>query len=92
MASTRTGNGMDIQKASVCPGLAVVLLVCCAMSSLTQATFKPAEVTSAPDIPYPIRSIADGVVVLDLSLDATPGTAGLNVVRDIPSLTPAVTS
>lgn len=93
MASTsRAGNDMDMQKISVASGLAVLLLVCCAMSSLAQATFKPAEVTSAPDIPYPIRSIADGVVVLDVSLDATGAIAGLNVVRDIPSLTSAVTS
>jgi len=53
---------------------------------------KPAEVISAPDIQYPIRSIADGVVVLDVSLDATGGIAGVHVVRDIPSLTSAAAS
>jgi Gram-negative bacterial TonB protein C-terminal len=83
---------MDMQKISLSSGLAIVLLVCCAMPGMPQATFKPAEVTSAPDIPYPINSIADGVVVLDVSLDATGAIAGVNVARDIPSLTSAATS
>jgi outer membrane biosynthesis protein TonB len=83
---------MDMQKISVCSALAMVLLICCAMSTLAQATFKPAEVISAPDIPYPIQSIADGVVVLDVSLDATGGIEGVHVVRDVPSLTSAATS
>jgi outer membrane biosynthesis protein TonB len=59
---------------------------------LAQATVKPAEVTSAPDITYPINSVADGVVVLDVSLDDTGATSGVNVVRDIPSLTSTATS
>src|SRR5258708_7907565 len=83
---------MDMQKFSVCSALAMVLLVCGAMSTSAQATFKPAEVISAPDIQYPIRSIAAGVVVLDVSLDASGGIAGVHVVRDIPSLTSAATS
>jgi len=77
---------------SACLGLAIVMLACCAMLSLAQAIFKPAEVTSAPDIPYPIQSIADGVVVIDISLDATGAIIGTNVVRDVPSLTSAATS
>jgi outer membrane biosynthesis protein TonB len=83
---------MDMQKIYIGSALAIVLLVCCAMPDMAQATFKPAEVTSAPDIPYPINSIADGVVVLDVSLDATGAVAGVNVARDIPSLTSAATS
>jgi len=81
-----------MQKIFVCSVLAMVVLVCGAMSTLAQATFKPAEVVSGPDIQYPNRSIADGVVVLDVSLDAGGGIAGVHVVRDIPSLTSAATS
>ena len=81
-----------MQKISVCSALALVLLLCSAMSTLAQATFKPAEVISAPDIQYPIRSIADGVVVLDVSLDAAGEVVGVHVVRDIASLTSAATS
>jgi len=94
MASIRNRQwyGVEMQKISVCSALALVLLLCSAMSTLAQATFKPAEVISAPDIQYPIRSIADGVVVLDVSPDATGGIAGVHVVRDIPSLTSAATS
>jgi len=59
---------------------------------LAQAPFKPAEVISAGDIPYPIQSIADGVVVLDVSLDEKGAITGSTVVRDIPSLTSEATS
>jgi outer membrane biosynthesis protein TonB len=92
MAPIWTGYDMDMQKIFVGSTLAIVLLLCGAMSTSAQATFKPAEVISAPDIQYPIRSIADGVVVLDVSLDATGGIAGVHVVRDIPSLTSAAAS
>jgi outer membrane biosynthesis protein TonB len=92
MASIGTGDGMDMQKVSVGSALAMALLVCSATPTLAQATFKPPEVISAPDIQYPIRSIADGVVFLDVSLDATGGITGVHVVRDIPSLTSAATS
>jgi outer membrane biosynthesis protein TonB len=92
MASTNRQAINNMQKIPIRTGLVALLLVCCAISSLGQATFKPAEVTSAPDIPYPIQSIANGVVVLDVSLDAKGAIEGLNIVRDIPSLTSAVTS
>lgn len=82
----------DIQKLPIFPGLAAVLLVFCAIQSSAQTAFKPAEVTSASDIPYPIQSIADGVVVIDVSLDTKGVIDGLNVVRDIPSLTSAAAS
>src|ERR1700675_4057716 len=91
MTSIRTGYEMDMQKIFDCSAVALLLL-CGAMSTSAQATFKPVEVISAPDIQYPIRSIADGVVVLDVSLDARGGIAGVHVVRDIPSLTTAATS
>ena len=59
-----------MQKISIGAVLAAVVLVCCAITSFAQAPFNPAAVTSASDIPYPIQSIADGVVVLDVSIDA----------------------
>ena len=83
---------MHMQRIFASTGLAAILLAGCATSSRAQAVSKPAGVLSGPDIPYPIRSVADGVVVADVSLDATGAVAGVNVVRDIPSLTSAVTS
>jgi hypothetical protein len=82
----------DMRKLPLFPGPLAVLLVSCAVASSAQTTFKPAEVTSASEILYPIQSIADGIVVLDVSLDTKGVIDGLNVVRDIPSLTSAATS
>jgi outer membrane biosynthesis protein TonB len=69
-----------------------VVLVCCAIPSLAQTPFTPPEVTSATDIPYPIQSIADGVVVLDVTLNDKGAITGSTVVRDVPSLTSAAIS
>ena len=82
-----------MQKISIGAGLMIFLLLAsCSTQSLAQVAFKPAEVISAGDIPYPIQSIADGVVVLDVSLDEKGAITGSTVVRDIPSLTSAATS
>jgi len=54
----------------------------CSIQSLAQLRSKPAEVISAGDIPYPIQSIADGVVVLDVS-PTKRAITGITVVRDI---------
>src|SRR3981189_987199 len=81
-----------MQKISIGVGLVTFLLASCAIQSLALASFKPATVVSAGDIPYPIQSIADGVVVLDVSLDEKGAITGSTVVRDIPSLTSAATS
>ena len=66
--------------------------ICSAVLALAKASFKPAEVASARVVQYPIRSIADGVVVLDVSLDSKGGVTRMAVVRDIASLTPMATS
>jgi hypothetical protein len=50
------------------------------------STVQTCEVTSAADIKYPIQSIADGVVVIDVSLDQKGAITGSSVVRDLPSL------
>ncbi len=81
-----------MQKISIGAGLVIFLLASCSIQSLAQAPFKPAEVISAGDIPYPIQSIADGVVVLDVSLDEKGAITKSSVMRDIPSLTSAATS
>ena len=72
--------------------IAAVVVVACATQSSAQAPFTPPEVISATDVPYPIQSIADGVVVLDASLNDKGVIAGIYVVRDIPSLTSPTTS
>ena len=81
-----------MQRMSISAGVAAVMLACCAVPTFAQASFKPAEVTSATDITYPIQSIANGVVVVDVSLDHKGAITGNSVVRDIPSLTSAATS
>jgi hypothetical protein len=82
-----------MRKISVDTGVITVMLACCSIRRLAQAPFKPAEVTSASDIPYPIQTIADGAVILDVSLDRNGAIAGSTVVRDIPSLTsPAIST
>ena len=82
----------DMRKLPLLPGLLTVLLVSCAVASSAQTTFKPAEVASTSEILLPIQSIADGIVVIDVSLDTKGVIDGMNVVRDIPSLTSAATS
>jgi outer membrane biosynthesis protein TonB len=81
-----------MQRISIGAGIAALMLACCTISTLAQAPFKPAEVISVTDITYPIQSIADGVVVVDVSLDHKGAITGTSVVRDIPSLTSAATS
>ena len=82
-----------MQRISVVRVIGSVMLVCCANLAFAQAPFKPPEVTSASDIPFPIQSIADGVVVLDASLDDKGAITGTTVVRDVPSLTsPAISA
>src|ERR1700716_175665 len=80
-----------MQKISIGAGL-VILLASCSIQSLAQAPFKPAEVISAGDIPYPVQSIADGVLGFDGSLDEKGEITKSSLMRDIPSLTSAATS
>jgi outer membrane biosynthesis protein TonB len=82
-----------MQKICVNAGVAFVWVLCFAIHSFAQAPFKPPEVISASDILFPIQSIADGVVVLDASLDDKGAITGITVVRDVPSLTsPAISA
>jgi TonB family protein len=73
--------------------LGISMLVCsAALTAQGQAPLTPAGVVSATDAQYPIRSVADGAVVLDVALDAGGGVKGTTVVRDIASLTAIATS
>jgi Gram-negative bacterial TonB protein C-terminal len=84
---------IGMQRISVVAVIEAVMLVACANQSFAQALFKPPEVTLASDIPYPIQSIADGVVVLDASLNDKGALTGITAVRDVPSLTsPAISA
>lgn len=67
-------------------------LTCSAGLALPQASFKPAEVASAVDTRYPVGSIADGVVVLDVALTERGQVSGISAMRDAASLTSAATS
>jgi TonB family protein len=73
--------------------LGISILACCAVLTVgAQAPFRPAGVVSATDTQYPIRSVADGLVVLDVALDEGGAVKGTTVVRDIASLTATATS
>jgi outer membrane biosynthesis protein TonB len=49
--------------------------------------FVPPSVLTATDIPYPFASIALGIVTVTVNLSATGQIQGMQVLRDIPSLT-----
>jgi len=49
--------------------------------------FTPADITNAGDIPYPVNSIATGMVSLLVSLESSAQVKSVQVERDIPSLT-----
>jgi TonB family protein len=81
-----------MKKIRVDTRVAVVMAISFAIHSYAQAPIKPPELISASDIPFPIQSIADGVVVLDASIDAKGAVTGVTIVRDVPSLTSPATS
>jgi TonB family protein len=69
-----------------------ILLVYLAVPGNAENQFRPPELVSATDTRYPIQSVANGIVVLDVLLDKQGAIAGLHTVRDIPSLTSIATS
>jgi len=72
------------------PLLLIPLLSATSILARTSRFVPPALVT-AGDIPYPLASIASGIVTLTVNLDATGQFQNVQVLRDIPSLTdPAV--
>jgi TonB family protein len=81
-----------MKKISVDAGVAAVMVLSFAIHNFAQAPFKPPQVITASDILFPIQSIADGIVVVDASIDAKGAVTGATVVRDVPSLTSPATS
>jgi hypothetical protein len=79
-------------KPSAVIAVSMAILIGSCTPVFAQAHFRPPEVTSATDAQHPIRSNANGIVVLDLSLDEEGGVSGTKVTRDIPLLTPAAAS
>lgn len=68
------------------------ILACCALSTVAQVPFKPAEITFATDVQFPPNSIASGIVVVDVSLNSKGEVTGTQVPRAIASLTSTATS
>src|ERR1700674_619231 len=56
-------------------------------SASAQESFRPPEVIAASDVQYPFESIADDIVVFDVSLNARGEITKVNRLRDVPSLT-----
>jgi TonB family protein len=68
------------------------ILLSCAHSTLAQASFNPAEVSSAGDVQFPVGSVASGIVVVDVSLNSKGDVTSTSILRGIASLTPVATS
>jgi Gram-negative bacterial TonB protein C-terminal len=78
--------------------LCVALLVSMAMLAAPRAgvaggeRFVPPSLTHANDLPYPVEVAASGLVTVSLTLSGTDHPPTVQVLRDIPDLTPIVTS
>lgn len=72
--------------------VAAVMLVCSALPSSAQNSFKPAEVTSTPYIQSPTLIGEPRVVVLDVALDNEGVVTGITVVRGLVFLASVATS
>ena len=77
--------------------LAVLLFACVGLAATRTGVpggshFVPPDITAASDIPYPIDNIAAGLVSISLNLTAGGQLQNVQVVRDIPGLTAAVTN
>lgn len=57
------------------------------VSARQQKGFNPAGVISASDVQYPLDTTADGVIVFNVSLDASGTITNINPLTDIPPLT-----
>lgn len=78
--------------------LMIVLLLACAALAATRpgisggSHFVPPDITTASDIFYPTDSIASGLVSVSVNLTATSQVQSVQIIRDIPGLTSAVTN
>jgi len=77
--------------------LAALFLACVGLAATRSGIpagshFVPPDITAASDIPYPFDNIASGLVSVSLNLSAAGQVQNVQVVRDIPGLTAAVTN
>jgi len=86
------GDGSGVKTLLQAYSIAAAILIFSTFSALAQDSFEPAEVISATDVQYPNGSVANGVVVVDVSLDSKGDITGVDVLRDIASLTPVAIS
>jgi TonB family protein len=80
-----------MKKLTIIFALAAILL-CFSISTFAQGALKPANVISATDVQFPAGSVATGIVVIDVSLDAKGTVTGTYAPRAIASLTATATS
>lgn len=78
--------------ASLSKFVPVALLFACAVSAPAQAPFQSPKLISATDVPFPVNSIASGIVIVDVSLDSKGEITDVSVPRPIASLTSAAIS
>ena len=55
--------------------------------SATPPKFTPVEVVSAVEAPYPVNSVAQGTVILEVTVSKEGEIGTIHVLKDIPSLT-----
>jgi hypothetical protein len=67
--------------------LLAIFLFGAAALTMAQAIYMAAEVAAADNFMPPWNSTASGIVVLDVSLDATGAVVGVYALRDLPPLT-----
>jgi len=75
------------------PALMLLMLLIAAAPFPAQnkePAFTPPEMATASDMVYPVDSVASGIVVVAVRLDAAGTIKGTDVLRDIPSLTSPV--
>jgi len=72
------------------PLLLVVAALLSASILARTPKFVPPVLVTASDIPYPLATIASGIVTLAVNLDAAGQLENVQVLRDIPSLTDPV--
>lgn len=61
----------------------IVMILVCSVPAFAQKTFRPPEIITAGDVQSPINSVANGIVILDLSLDSGGQIINIDVPRPI---------
>jgi hypothetical protein len=81
-------------RSSLLVAFPVLALIVAAASFLSaqnkQPNYTPPDIVTAGDMNYPVASVASGVVVVAVSLDAAGSVKKADVLRDIPTLTSPV--